>query len=98
MTDQNPAQQAPDVALAQAINGLIGFLQHQLSAAATAASCCTCAATCHTIAHLYDSDQLFDLSTHADSSTFDKACEALDVNKVGWHGRSLSGIRNVCAT
>ena len=27
MADQNPAQQAPDAALAQAINGLVGFLQ-----------------------------------------------------------------------
>ena len=82
MGDRDPAQQAPDAALAQAINGLVGFLQQQQQqqqqppappAQQPAAP----------LLNLFDSDQPFDLSTRAGSSAFSQACDPLDTK---WDG------------
>ena len=79
MADQ-PAQQAPDVVLAQAINGPVGFLQQQQQQQPPPAPVQQPAAP---LLHLFNSDQLFDLSTHASSSAFHQACKALDIK---WNG------------
>ena len=74
MADQNAAQQAPDVALTQAINGLVGFLQQQQQPPVAPVQ-----QPAAPLLNLYDSDQPFDLSTCVGSSAFNKACEALDM-------------------
>ena len=80
MADQ-PAQQAPDAAaLAQAINGLVGFLQQQQQQQPPPAPVAQPPAP---LLDLFDSDQPFDLSTRAGSSAFNQACGALDLK---WNG------------
>ena len=78
MADQNPAQQAPDAALAQAINGLVAFLQQQQQPPAAPVQ-----QPAAPLLNLYDSDQPFDLSTRAGSSAFNQACEPLDAKYDG---------------
>ena len=76
-----PAQQAPDAAaLAQAINGLVGFLQQQQQQQPPPAPVAQPPAP---LLDLFDSDQPFDLSTRAGSSAFNQACGALDLK---WNG------------
>ena len=78
MADQNPAQQAPNAALAQAINGLVAFLQQQQQPPAVPAQ-----QPAAPLLNLYDSDQPFDLSTCAGSSAFHQACEPLNAKYDG---------------
>ena len=83
MADQNPAQQAPDAALAQAINSLVGFLQQQQQQQQQQPPVAPAQQPAAPLLNLYDSDQPFDLSTRVGSSAFDKACEPLDAK---WDG------------
>ena len=80
MGDKDPAQQAPNAAFAQAINGLVGFLQQQQQQQPPVPPAQQPAAP---LLNLFDSDQPFALSTHAGSLAFSQACDPLDTK---WDG------------